>query len=269
MEPSLVDIGVNLSDPVFRADLPEVLARARQASVRVMIVTGTSSAASRSALELAEEHKGVLWATAGVHPHHAKEWDPSQIEVLRSLARHPQCVALGECGLDYNRDFSPRPAQRRCFEAQLELACALKKPLFVHERDASSEVLDMLERHRDDLVDAVVHCFTGSSDTLRRYLDLDIHIGITGWICDERRGQKLQEMVSDIPLHRLMLETDAPYLLPRTIRPRPKSRRNEPANLPYVLETVARCRGQSQEAVAAATTETALRFFRLPPPELP
>jgi TatD DNase family protein len=163
--------------------------------------------------------------------------------------------------LDFNRDFSPRSHQEQWFEAQLELAFALELPLFLHERDAHERFLEILRPYRDRVPAAVVHCFTGTQDELQAYLDLDLHIGITGWICDERRGLHLQELVRSIPLNRLMLETDAPYLTPRTLRPKPKSGRNEPAFLPYVLETVAQAMAKPPEVVADATTQTARQFF--------
>ena len=175
-------------------------------------------------------------------------------------------VAIGECGLDYNRDFSPRPAQRTCFEAQLDLAADLGMPVFVHERDAAGDMLGILRQFRDRIPRIVVHCFTGDENTLRAYLELDLYIGITGWICDERRGSHLLDLIREIPAERLMIETDAPYLLPRTIRPRPKSRRNEPAFLSYVAATIASSLNEPVEVVADRTTTNAHRFFGLGAP---
>ena len=260
---SLVDIGVNLTNKSFRKDLDAVIDRAVQAGVARMIVTGTSVAASQRAADLAESRPSVLYATAGVHPHDAKTCDDETIAALRQLADRPQVVAIGECGLDFNRDFSPRPDQRTWFEAQIELACELGMPLFLHERDASSAMLEIVRRHRDRMKAAVVHCFTGTGDELDAYLDLDLHIGITGWICDERRGRHLYDLVARIPPNRLMIETDAPFLLPRTIRPRPKSRRNEPAHLLHVLDAVASATGRNRDEIASATTATATAFFGL------
>ena len=172
-------------------------------------------------------------------------------------------MALGEAGLDYFRDLSPRDAQKRAFVAQLELAEAHGLPVFLHQRDAHGDFLAILREHRPNLRACVVHCFTDTRAALADYLALDCHIGITGWICDERRGQHLVEAVVDIPADRLMLETDAPYLMPRTIRPRPKTRRNEPANLPYVVQAVAAARDETVAQTAAHTTATARSFFEL------
>ena len=256
----LVDIGANLTHPAFGADLPEVLARARAAGVQTLVVTGTSVAESGHAAALAAAHDG-LYATVGIHPHHAHDCDAATIPALRELARHPKIVAIGECGLDWNRNYSPHPDQEKWFVAQVELAIQLDKPLFLHSRDAYprfSDILNQCKVHK-----AVAHCFTGEKAELHAYLDLGLYIGITGWICDERRGRHLLELVRNIPADRLMLETDSPYLTPRDLRPQPKARRNEPAFLPHILRTVARALGRSPEEVAEQTTRNAKAFFGL------
>ena len=264
--PALVDIGVNLTAPVFADDLGEVLARARAAGVPLALVTGTDVDHSRQALALAEAHPGELFATAGVHPHAASAVAPGWIQALEQLAANPRVRAIGETGLDFNRDYSPRPDQERVFTAQLELAANLERPVFLHERDSGGRFFDLLEPFRDQLAGGVLHCFTGNERDLDRALSAGLHIGITGWICDERRGVELQGLVTRIPSERLLLETDAPWLLPRTIRPRPKSRRNEPARLPWVLAKVAECRGEDPQRLAKATTRNACRLFGLPLP---
>lgn len=263
----LVDIGVNLTHTAFAADLAGCLGRAAAAGVSQMVLTGTSAAQSEQALELALQQDATgqrLFATAGVHPHHAGEWDASSATRLRALLAEARVCAVGECGLDFNRDFAPRPAQQLALEQQLALAAELQLPVFLHEREAGQRLAEILRDWRDQLPAAVVHCFTAGREELYRYLDLDLHIGITGWICDERRGTHLQALVRDIPAGRLMLETDAPWLLPRTLRPRPKH--NEPAFLPLVLQEVARHRGEAVEVTAAHTTGAARRFFDLPLP---
>ena len=259
---ALVDIGANLTHPAFHADLPAVLARAHEAGVAAIVVTGTSVPESTASLKLANEH-AALYATAGVHPHHARECDASTISALRLLAQHPKVVAIGECGLDYNRNYSPHPDQAKWFSAQVDLAIELRKPLFLHSRDAFPDFPDILKSKRG-LPPAVAHCFTGEAAELDAYLDLGLYIGITGWICDERRGAHLLELVKRVPADRLMLETDAPYLTPRSLRPQPKARRNEPAFLPHVLETVAHALGRPAEQVAEETTRNARAFFGLP-----
>ncbi len=261
MPPAIIDIGVNLTHRSFAADLPAVLGRAQAAGVAHMVVTGTSLPGSSRAVELAAAHPGLLSATAGVHPHDAKHWDAGAPQRLATLAERPQVLAIGECGLDFDRDFSPRPDQERCFAVQLELAATTGLPVFLHERKAHARFVGILAEHRARLCDAVVHCFTGTKAELHRYLDLDCHIGITGWICDERRGLHLRELVRSIPPGRLMIETDAPFLTPRDVRPAP--RRNEPALLAHVARAVAAARGEPVEALADSSTATACAFFGL------
>lgn len=260
----LIDIGCNLTHDSFDADRAAVLGRAVEAGVHTMIVTGGTAQGSSEALELAMAHPELLYATAGVHPHHAADYDEPADKLLRELCRHEKVVAAGETGLDYFRDFSPRDAQRHAFEAQLQIGVDSKLPMFLHLRDAHEDFLSILKSRRDQLSDVVVHCFTGNRDELHAYLDLDCYIGITGWICDERRGTHLKDDVSEIPANRLLLETDAPYLKPRNLRPKVKTNRNEPQWLPWILGTLAACRHEHPAALAAQTTENARRFFRLP-----
>lgn len=259
----LVDIGANLAHDSFDADRAAVLARAREAGVARIIITGSSADSSRRALELAAAQPGLLSSTAGLHPHHASEYSDGHEALFRELAAHPEVVALGECGLDYFRDYSPRADQRRAFAAQLALAVELGKPVFLHQRDAHADFLPVLREFRPHLPGAVVHCFTDTQAALEDYLALDCHVGITGWICDERRGLPLRQAARLIPDDRLLIETDAPYLLPRTA-PKAPTRRNEPMYLPYVARALAEARAQDEAHVARITTENALRFFALP-----
>ncbi|MGQ0501409.1 MAG: TatD family hydrolase [Panacagrimonas sp.] len=265
----MIDIGANLAHESFDADRAAVLERAWSAGLEAIIITGSSMPGSARALELAREHPGRLFATAGLHPHHADEWSLACAAQIRRLAQDPQLVSLGECGLDYFRDLSPRAAQRLAFTAQLELAAELGKPLFLHQRNAHADFVAILREYRPLLGRVCVHCFTDTAQAASDYIDLDCHIGITGWICDERRGRHLLEIVPTIPSTRLLVETDAPYLLPRGL---PKSRmprdgrRNEPAYLPAVIETIARALGQSAAEVALTTTANARAFFNLGEP---
>jgi TatD DNase family protein len=260
---ALIDIGSNLTHDSFAQDRDAVMARAFDAGVRRQVVTGADLAGSSHAAALAAAHPGVLSSTAGVHPHHARDFDASRREELAELLRRPEVVAVGECGLDYYRNFSPPQAQRAAFIAQLELAAAARKPVFLHQRDAHADFAAILAEFRSRLTGAVAHCFTGGRSELDDYLALDLHIGVTGWVNDERRGQNLREAVPHIPADRLMVETDAPYLLPRDLRPAPKSRRNEPCYLPHVARAVATLRGETLQRLADSTTRNALRFFGL------
>ncbi|PZO09254.1 MAG: hydrolase TatD [Lysobacteraceae bacterium] len=260
----LIDIGANLGHESFDHDLDAVLARAADAGVAQLVVTGASRAGAVRALEIARAHPGRLFATAGVHPHHAVEYTDEADAQMRALLAHPEVVAVGECGLDFHRDFSPRPAQRSAFERQLQIAADTGLPLFLHQRDAHADFMAMMKNFDGRIGPAVVHCFTGTREECFDALDAGYFIGITGWLCDERRGQHLREFVKDIPADRLMVETDAPYLLPRTVRPMPSHRRNEPMYLRHIVEELARDRGEAFETTAAETTAAAAAFFRLP-----
>ena len=264
----LIDIGANLTHDSFDRDRSEVLRRAMDANVTTLVLTGTDRASITQALRMMDEYAGQpdmprLVATAGVHPHHADEWSPSLQHDLLDALKRADVVAVGECGLDYCRDFTPRDTQRSTFEAQLELAATTGAPLFLHEREAHQDMLAMLRHWRDDIGEAVVHCFTGEKEALYGYLDLDLHIGLTGWVCDERRGRHLHPLVKEIPAHRLMIETDCPYLLPRDLPVMPKARRHEPALLPWINSTLARMSGCDDATLAHHTTRTAEHFFGL------
>lgn len=258
----LFDIGANLTHSDFNEDLLVVLDRAKTAGVGQMAVTGASLEGSKQAVALSEQFE-PLFATVGIHPHHAEEINDDTLLALAGLAANDRVVAIGETGLDYCRNFTPRDQQRRAFEAQLALAVELGKPLFLHERDAADDFIAILTKYRDRIDSAVVHCFTGDAHALAHYLDLDCHIGITGWICDERRGRHLHNLIGDIPSNRLMIETDAPYLLPRTLKPKPKHRRCEPAHLVEICRFVAALLDKPASQVAAETTQTAQAFFKL------
>jgi TatD DNase family protein len=264
---SLVDIGLNLAHDSFDHDRDELIARAVNAHVRHMLITGSSISSTQRALQLVQERRDLFRCTAGIHPHHAVDLDADALDQLTSLAQHPDVIAVGECGLDYFRNFSPVDAQRKAFQQQIALAARVGKPIFLHQRDAHEEFVGILGDSGHQLQRGVAHCFTAGLAEARAYLDLGLYIGITGWICDERRGGHLSEVVKYIPQDRLLLETDAPYLLPRDIRPKPSTRRNEPMYLPYVLKALAAARGESIEELAEATTRNARRLFGWPSAE--
>jgi len=259
----MIDIGCNLTHDSFDEDRSEVIEAAFKVGVNRIIVTGASAEGSQDALQLAREWPRQLFATAGVHPHRASAYDSETDTLLRELAGQAEVVAIGETGLDYFRDFSPREDQRSAFERQIQIAIDTGLPFFLHQRDAHADFIAMLKDHRDRLNEVVVHCFTGSRTELHECLDLDLYIGITGWICDERRGTHMKEYMADIPSDRLMIETDAPYLKPRNLRPKIKSHRNEPRLLPWILGTLAACRHEHPAALAETTTRTARAFFRI------
>ena len=260
----LIDIGANLTHDSFDADRELVIRRAQAVGVVSCIVTGSDVDHSRKALELCRAWPSVLFCTAGTHPHHAKNFDAAAPDALRQLLAEQQVVAVGECGLDYFRNFSPQDKQRQVFETQLQLAAETGKPVFLHQRDAHVDFMAILRHWRPRLSSAVVHCFTDGEKELRDYLELDCHIGITGWICDERRGAHLRALVTRIPAKHLMLETDAPYLLPRDLHPKPHTHRNEPMYLAHICDVIAACIGKPAAQLAEETTANARRFFHLP-----
>ena len=262
-KPELIDIGVNLTNSAFAKDLSDVIRRAAEQGVRRMIITGTDVAASQQAYQLTQEYPQQLFATAGIHPHDARHVNAESWPALRALAQHDSVLAVGECGLDFNRDFSPRPVQEAVFQRQLELAAELNMPVFMHERDANERFIAILKDYRAALPAAVLHCFTGSARDLAACLELDLHIGITGWVCDERRGAELLQLVAEIPGDRLMLETDSPYLVPRNLRPKPKSSRNEPCYLPHIAATIAAARGEETSQLLQRSLRVTESFFNL------
>jgi len=265
----LIDIGCNLTHDSFDRDRHQVIERARDAGITQMVVTGASEKGSIAALALAREYPGELFATAGVHPHLAADFEDSTEQTLRGLIAHEEVVAVGETGLDYFRDLAPRDVQRDIFMRQLQLGIDSGLPLFLHMRDAHKDFHAILKDVRYQLSNVVVHCFTGEQDELHQYIELNCHIGITGWICDERRGTHMKDFLQDIPIDRLLLETDAPYLKPRNLRPRVKTHRNEPRWLPWIVGTVAAAREEHPHYVAERTTANARAFFDLPALEPP
>jgi len=260
---SLIDIGANIAHDSFDEDRAEMMQRAADAGVGRIIVTGSSDQSNVRAVELAEQSPGALFATAGVHPHHASDYTDESDALIRSLIQKDVVVAVGECGLDYFRNFSPRDAQLDAFRRQLDIAKESGLPVFLHQRDAHDDFVELLEPALPELSRAVAHCFTGEGESLREYIAMGLYVGITGWICDERRGKHLYDIVSIIPDDKILIETDAPYLLPRSLRPKPKTRRNEPMYLPEVVRVVAEARGQTEEHIASITTRNAERFFGL------
>ena len=259
-----IDIGVNLTGSSFKSDVADVIQRAHDAGVTQMIVTGTNIDHSEKAVELCKQYPHALYATAGVHPHHASEVNADTVAELKELYSETAVVAVGECGLDFNRNYSSPSDQRAAFEMQLQLASEVGLPVFLHQRDAHDEFVSMLREYLPDISGAVAHCFTGTLDEALQYVDMGMYIGVTGWICDERRGADLQRAVAEIPLNRLMLETDAPYLLPRDLKQVPvKKKRNEPCYLPHICDVTATYMGVESEQLAKAAIDNTRLFFGL------
>ena len=258
-----VDIGINLTNQRFDHDREQVISAALDAGVNKLVITGTNFRESKKALAMAGDRTDILFSTAGCHPHDAKSLNDEGLNSIEQLAQNKQVVAIGECGLDFNRNFSPKEKQIQAFRQQLELAVKTQKPVFLHERDAFDTQYQILKDYFPHLKGAVSHCFTGKREHLEAYLDLGLSIGITGWICDERRGQSLYDIVHQIPDDRLMIETDGPYLTPRNLPKKPKDGRNEPKFLPHIAETIAKARGQSLQHIAEISYTNSCHFFNL------
>jgi len=253
--PSLIDTHAHMNLPVFRVDPIKAAHRAAHAGVPAIINVGIDLPSSRRAVELADEIDG-LYATVGVHPHDAAACDAEAIAGLRELCTHPRVVAVGEIGLDFFRDLSPRPKQVEVFEQLIELAREVSLPIVVHDRDAHDDVLSVLEMDGADEVGGVLHCYSAGPDFLTRTLDLGFYLGIDGPVTYTNAGA-LREVARQASLDRLLLETDCPYLAPKG-RDRD---RNEPAFLPDVAQKIAEVRRTSVGEVARATTGNAHRLF--------
>lgn len=257
----LFDAGVNLFSNQFDQDRAEVVERARLQGISRLLLISSDLAETQLNQQYSNTFSG-LYCTAGVHPHQAinvgSDWQAQLCHVLQ----RPEVVAVGECGLDFNRDFSPRQQQIAVFEQQLVMAKGCGKPVYLHERDAFDTQLALLQQHQ--IQHGVAHCFTGDQHQLKAYLDQGLYIGITGWLCDERRHQQLVQAIRYLPLDRLLLETDAPYLLPRTLQQKPKSRRNEPMYLTEVAHYLAQLVGKSAEEISEISWNNSRTLFNLP-----
>jgi len=259
----MVDIGANLTNTVFHDDIDDVLRNAFDKNIKSIIITGTSVKNSEDAISLCSKyHQYKLFSTVGIHPHNAKHMNSqSEVELSKLIVSNKCVKAVGECGLDFNRMFSNKKSQIKCFEMQIELALKYKLPLFLHERDAHKEFLEVLDKYRDRLKDikVVVHCFTGNKTQAKEYVDRGFYIGITGWLCDNQRNKDLIEAVKHIPLERIMVETDSPFLTP----PESKARRNTPDNIMIVIDRLAVLLGVDRKALDFIILKNTIDFFGL------
>ncbi len=259
--PPLFDSHAHLHDPWIGDELPDVMARAREGGVERIVTIGCSLEDSRNAVAVAEQHEGV-WATVGVHPHDAKDWDDETAQSLRRMAELDQVVAIGEIGLDFYRNLSPHPDQYRAFEAQLSLADDLGLPVVIHSRDAHEECYDVLSawarsRPRDEPV-GVIHCFSGDAELAHRYVELGFMISFAGPITYPK-NHDLREAAATLPLESIVVETDCPYLSPQPKR----GNRNEPANVEHTARQVAEARGMGLAEIAETLVGNAVRLFRV------
>lgn len=251
------DIGLNLFCKQFRD--PEKILRNAELSGVGCIITGSDMKSSRRTAEFVRNRSDV-WGTAGIHPHHADSAKESDFLELESMhTDNPGLVAVGECGLDFDRMFSTKENQIQCLERHITLAEQLHKPLFLHERDASEDFIRVFQNHPEICKHSVVHCFTGNRDTLAQYLEMGFSIGITGWICDDRRAQALRDAVTILPPDRVLLETDAPYLIPRNVQG--LGRINVPENICHVAHTLAEYMQIPEQELIAHAKENTEKIF--------
>lgn len=254
----IFDSHCHLDDKSYNRDLDKVIKRANSASVARLMTVGVNGKTSACAVELAESHPEI-YASVGVHPHDVKNCHESVIEDLISLAANPKVRAWGEIGLDFNRMYSPRKDQEMWFEKQLEIADQLELPMIFHERDSNGRFLEMLKNHAVKKLKGVVHCFSGDHNELEQYLDLGLYIGITGILTIKGRGARLRKLAPIIPLDRLLVETDAPYLVPAPEKN--QHRRNEPAFVKSVLLKLAEVKQEDPEQLAETIWNNTCRLY--------
>ncbi|XP_063627750.1 3'-5' ssDNA/RNA exonuclease TatD [Cydia splendana] len=282
----VVDVGANLTNKKYGRDLDSVVQRAKDAGVQKIMVTGTSVKNSKEALRLTRLYPGTIYSTAGVHPHDAKSMvEEDMWAELHETAQAPECVAVGECGLNYSKDFSEPSVQREVFKRQVEIACDLRKPLFVHEKEAQEDLLKILDDFGNRLPPVVIHSFSGSVEQGIKYIEKGFYLGITGYICKDKSDGGIRRLLSEniLPLDKLLVETDSPFMYPNmrasklplhvkdSLTERSMAfvnryctfQRNEPCALPAIVELVAGFLGQSPEDVALATAFNALKIFGL------
>ena len=254
----LFDSHCHLDDRSYQGDLEAVIQRAKQNGIEKMMTVGVDLKTSVRAIEIAEKFDGV-YASVGVHPHRASSCSDRVMKRLADLAGNPRACAWGETGLDFNRMYSPKEDQEKWFVRQIQAADEKRLPLILHERDSHGRLLEILKKHPNENRRGVVHCFSGNRSELGDYLDLGYYIGITGILTLQERGIDLRNLVEYVPLERLLIETDAPYLTPAPQKN--QSRRNEPAFVKSVLLKLAEIRDMDPENLADVTCNNARRLF--------
>ena len=235
----IADIACNFTSDRFDNDLDEVIDRAVANDITKFGLICSRLSDLDKLLEIYNRYSKEMFFTIGVHPHHANEINEEYLEKLKEAININNPHAIGETGLDFFRNLSTYEEQIFAFEEQIKIAIDTNKPLFLHQRDSHDDFIKILRKYSSDINKAVVHCFTGTQEQLDDYLELDCYIGVTGWICDEKRNVELRKTIKNIPLERLMIETDCPYLIPKNLPDKPKNNRNEPYNLNHIVAEIA------------------------------
>ncbi|KAF6216843.1 hypothetical protein GE061_001193 [Apolygus lucorum] len=281
----LVDVGANLTSRKFNRDLESVVSRAKDSGVQKIVVCSQTLKGSKEALRLSQIYPGVLYSTAGVYPHEAKSWEPETLDELKDIAKNNECVAIGQCGLDYCKNFSPPDIQRTVFRSQVELACLLKKPLCIHERDAFDDLVSILNEFKSSLPPVVLLSYTGPLENAKKYVEMGFYLGITGYITKDNSGDGVQALLDNgtLPLEQLLVQSDSPFMYPNARASKLPERvknalterslnflqryctftRNEPCSLPVIVEILAGFMRKSPEDIALATAFNALKIFGL------
>ncbi|MBW2430238.1 MAG: TatD family hydrolase [Deltaproteobacteria bacterium] len=256
----IFDSHCHLDDKTYAKDLDAVIERAHNAGVSRMMTIGVDKRTSVLAVSLAQSHTGI-YASVGIHPHDVKNCNESILQDLINLAKNEKVRAWGEIGLDFNRMYSPRKDQEKWFEKQIEIAAEIGLPMIFHERDSNGRFLEILKKQKNKAIKGVVHCFSGNQCELDQYLSLGLHIGITGILTIKSRGVRLRKLVPGIPTDRLLVETDAPYLVPASEKNH--HRRNEPAFVKSVLLKLAEVRNEDPEQLALSVWANTCRLYGL------
>lgn len=254
---NVFDTHAHLNDEAYDTDQDEMIQRARQAGITLIVNIGFNLTSSLESIDLADRYD-LIYASVGIHPHDAAEAGPGYLEELQKMARHPKVVAIGEIGLDYYRDLSPRPVQRQVFLEQIALAKKLQKPIIIHDRDAHGDMMDILRKEKLGPAGGVMHCYSGSWEMARELLAMGFYLSIAGPVTFPNAA-KLKDVAARVPPDRLLIETDAPYLTPMPYR----GRRNEPAHILYTAAEIARLRGMEIEDLAQMCAENGRKLFRI------
>ena len=259
----LADSCFNITHDSFMNDLDETIQRAESHEVKYFFAPAARESEIENLLHHCKVYEGKIYCSIGIHPHYASELKPNTIANLKPHLKNKYVRSIGEVGLDYFRNFQSPEIQIKCFETFVELAIEENYPLFLHHREAFNDFYPILKNSIHKLPHSIVHCFTGNKNELKKFLDLGLFIGITGWVCDPKRGQELREIIKYIPIDRMVLVTDAPYLLPKDIESKPKNNRNEPMFLEHILSVVSTIIKADKKIVAHQTTNNFKRLFRL------
>ena len=258
---NLFDIACNFSSDRFEKDLNKVIKRAKDNNVTKFLLVSASLKDAEKVNKIYQDNKDSCFLTIGAHPHHANEFNSSSPSEMKRLIDEYKPHSVGETGLDFFRNISSYEEQLFAFEEQIRIAIETNLPLFLHQRDAHDDFLKVISKYKNDISKAVVHCFTGTQEELDDYLELGFHIGLTGWICDERRNIDLRKSLKNIPLDKLMIETDCPYLIPRNLSDKPKNNRNEPAYLPHIANEIALLINLDKDKLIDITYKNSINFF--------